>query len=65
MVYVDGAKVDTFKANKYFLGISITPGEHIVELRYVNPDIKYGVVVSIIGILGLVSVRYLRKKKVC
>lgn len=50
-VYVDGNEVSTFIANKYFLGINITKGEHQIEMKYTTPYLKEGLVISIIGIL--------------
>ena len=52
-VYVDGNEVSTFIANKYFLGINITKGEHQIEMKYTTPYLKEGLVISIIGILIL------------
>lgn len=46
-------EVSTFIANKYFLGINITKGEHQIEMKYTTPYLKEGLVISIIGILIL------------
>ncbi len=61
-VYVDGEQVDTFESNKYFLGIYITKGEHIVELKYETPYLKVGAVISIIGITILAGVTIFKRK---
>lgn len=61
-VYVDGEQVDTFESNKYFLGIYITKGEHIVELKYETPYLKVGAVISISGIIILGGVTLFKRK---
>ena len=54
-VYVDNKEVDTFKSNKYFLGIKITKGYHDIELKYETPYFKEGINISkrTITIFGL------------
>lgn len=50
---VDGKKVELMQANIMYIGISLSAGEHIIELHYSNPFIYMGAVCSIIGIVGV------------
>lgn len=49
-VYVDGKRVDTFVSNKYFLGIDITKGKHLIEMKYETPYLNEGRKLTRIGI---------------
>lgn len=62
-VYVDGNEVNTFIANKYFLGINITKGEHQIEMKYTTPYLKEGIIISFIGILIFISTIVINKRK--
>ncbi len=61
-VYVDDKEVKNFKANKYFLGINITKGKHTISLKYHNPYLTSGAIMSIIGIISLVILTKRNKK---
>ena len=60
-VYVDNKKVDTFKVNKYFLGINIDSGYHKIYLEYKNPINKVSLYLSILGIILLILLIILEK----
>lgn len=62
-VYVDGKKAETFKSNKYFLGINIEKGYHTVSIKYHNQYIKYGLIASIIGIIFFIGLILIQQKK--
>lgn len=62
-VYVDGKLTENFKTNKYFLGINIEKGEHTISLKYHNPYLKYGAILSAIGIISLVILTKNNKNK--
>lgn len=52
-VYVDDIEVDTFKCNKYFLGINISKGRHKIKIKYETPFYKIGSLISFCGIIIL------------
>lgn len=62
-VYVDGKLTENFKTNKYFLGINIEKGKHTISLKYHNPYLKYGAILSAIGIISLVILTKNNKNK--
>lgn len=62
-VFVDGKEVNTFVSNKYFLGINIEKGKHEIELKYKNPYIKTGLIISLTGICILISYSIVNKRK--
>lgn len=49
-VYVDGKKVDTFRADYGFIGFVLPAGSHHIEARYVPVGLKAGVTLSIAGL---------------
>lgn len=58
-VYVDEKKVKTITSNKYFLGIEVESGEHTIYLKYNNPYIIPGFVITILAITILgISIIY-------
>ena len=59
---VDGQNVKIYKANGMFMGILMTPGEHKIELNYMTPGLKMGVVLSLAGWIALAILALLRKK---
>jgi len=64
--YVDGEKVDLFKANGAFMAIPLTAGEHTVQLRYFTPLMKVGAGVSLVSFgifIGMAIACVLIKRK--
>ena len=61
--YVDGKKTDILQANTAFMGIELSAGDHVIELKYWTPGLTAGIIVSLIGLVWLVgTVLYFRKK---
>lgn len=61
---VDGQNAKIYKANGMFMGIFMTSGEHKVELNYMTPGLKIGVVISLAGWGALVILALLRRRYV-
>ena len=65
-VYIDGERVDTYKAVNALLAFDISEGEHVVEMKYVPNQWYLGLGISFIGVLGFVGLciwESTRKKK--
>lgn len=62
-VYVDGKEIETLVSNKYFLGIPIEKGEHTIYLKYTNPYILPGLIISVASIILFVGIIIYRKKQ--
>ena len=62
-VYVDGEESKIFKANFFFRGVALSPGDHTVVFRYEPASFYYGAIVSLVSVLLLLlfSFRYLFK----
>lgn len=60
---VDGEKTDTFPVNKAFLGAKINKGSHQIELTYKTPFLRIGVVCSFVGIIILIVISLVDKKR--
>ncbi|WP_368941920.1 YfhO family protein, partial [Bacillus cereus] len=48
-IKVDGKETEFTKANSAFIGVPISKGQHVVEMKYVTPYFKMGLVISIIS----------------
>ncbi|MBR2677348.1 MAG: YfhO family protein [Solobacterium sp.] len=55
-VFVDGAPLEPVSVNGGFIGIPLSVGEHVVELNYLTPGLKTGIVLSGIGFALFVMV---------
>lgn len=53
-VFVDGQSVDIFPAQHLFVAFKVPAGEHSVEMKFVPPWFKLGVIVNILAIALLV-----------
>lgn len=62
-VLVDGKKTNTFKANKYFLGINIDEGFHEIEIISKTPKKTLGLIVSFLTLIVLLLCNKLFKNK--
>lgn len=63
---VDGKKADLMRANIMYMALPLEEGEHEIELHYSNPFIRGGIIISIIGILGMlicIIENYIKKRK--
>lgn len=61
--YVDNKEVEVFKVNKAFIGINVGDGEHIVEFKYETPYLKHGIIATILGFIGFISIIIIDKKR--
>ena len=56
-VYVDGSRAEEInELDTTFLGAYVKAGEHDVTLKYSNPLVKYGTIISVLGVLILAAV---------
>lgn len=49
--YIDGEEVKVYTVNNLIQGVIVPDGEHFIEFRYQPDDVKYGAILSIIGIV--------------
>lgn len=62
-VYVDGKRVKPVQANIGFMGIDLSAGEHMVELKYNSPGREVGAILSCIGLAGVVALVLVSRKR--
>ena len=60
---IDGKETKTFAVNKAFLGANLDKGNHSIELTYKTPFLRLGIVCTFIGIIILIVVSKLEKRK--
>ena len=63
MVFVDGEKVDTSKVNISLLGVKLTKGEHIVEIKYVSKSFIVGCGITALSVIA-VALIYLYQRRI-
>lgn len=54
-VYVDGIPVETIPVNLVWQGIAVPPGEHAVVLRYRDPLVMTGAIVSLLTLALIIA----------
>ena len=50
-VYIDNKEIKKEKVNLDFLGFKINKGNHKIRVKYISPFYKYGLVISIFGLI--------------
>ena len=60
--YVDGEKTETFRSDVMYLAVLIPSGDHHVELRYVTPWLRAGVVLSAATLVLWIAYEVLKKR---
>ena len=60
---VDGKKTKIIRTDYAFQGLWLTQGTHIIELNYAPASFKYGVLLTIIGILSLIGFYFIAFRK--
>ena len=61
--YVDGKETEVIKVNTGFIGIPLEEGIHEIYFVYSTPWINLGVITSILGILGLITIIIKQRKR--
>lgn len=61
--FVDGVSVPLYRTQVMYSGLFVAQGEHTVTLKYSNPFIKAGMVLSLIGFVLFVLVFVLYRRK--
>jgi len=66
-VYVDGEEKEILRANLFFRGVPLSPGESLVEFRYEPRSFRIGLAISLASLFGVtvgtVSFLVFRRKK--
>lgn len=67
--YIDGEEVELLKANLMHMALSVSSGEHKIELKYETPFLKAGVLISIFALVLIFAYElwyyiFIRKKSV-
>lgn len=61
--YVDGKRANLMQANTMYMGLTLEPGNHKIELIYETPGMKTGLIISGIGAVILTILILLRRHK--
>jgi hypothetical protein len=56
VAYVDGRKVDILRTNHAFLGVPVTAGDHLVQLRYEPRGLQVGLYFTAVTGVGVLTV---------
>lgn len=51
--FVDGREQELKQVNLMYCGLELSPGEHTIELYYMTPYLREGILVSLLGIMVL------------
>ncbi|WP_242235779.1 YfhO family protein [Bacillus cereus group sp. BfR-BA-01316] len=62
-IKVDGKETEFTKANSAFIGVPITKGAHVIEMTYVTPYFKLGMIISIISLIICVALLVFTNQK--
>lgn len=54
-LYVDGERVETYKTADCLLAADLTPGDHTIKLEYMSKEFVFGVIGSVLGVIGFVG----------
>ena len=60
---VDGQPVESFRANRAFIGLEVPAGTHDVELYYITPGLKQGILLSGMGVISLTVLLIVYRKR--
>ena len=61
-ILVDGEEVEVTTVNMSFIGIPLEVGEHTIEFIYETPYLKFGFILTIIGLVGVIIIHYGTRK---
>ncbi|MFJ8528880.1 YfhO family protein [Bacillus sp. NPDC094106] len=61
-IKVDGKETEFTKANSTFIGVPIQKGAHVIEMNYVTPYFKLGMVISIISLIICLTLLFFENK---
>ena len=61
-VYVDGKKVEDFKALGTLIAFTVDAGEHDIEFRYHVPAFTAGLIMTIFALLALAACCFIHRK---
>lgn len=62
--YVDGSETKIHRANGMYMAVFLEPGYHEIRLSYYTPGLKFGIIISAVGITVMaVMIGYSKKKK--
>ncbi|MFV0478976.1 MAG: YfhO family protein [Anaerorhabdus sp.] len=62
-IYDNGVEIDYQKVQLGFTGILLSEGDHSIEMYYMPQGFKAGVVMSLSGLVGLIGLMVIDKKK--
>lgn len=63
-VYLDNEEISYEKVNTAFLGFKVPEGNHEIKIVYKSPYYQEGIIISVIGLIGMVGVYIVERKGV-
>lgn len=65
-IYVDGNKCEKLEnVNVAFVGVELSKGHHVVQLRYHNPYLLIGLLLSLLGMAIMICIHIIHKHRTC
>ena len=61
-ITLDNNKIDYYETNEAFIGFPISKGKHEIKINYKAPGRNIGIILSIIGLIGLIITILYEKK---
>lgn len=61
--YVDGQKTDILRANVGFMAIPLEGGAHSIELKYITPGLRTGIICSLLSLGTIIVICFRNRKK--
>lgn len=61
--WVDGEKTPVFKCGGMYMGVALAAGEHEIELCYVTPGLRAGLVISAAALLATVALAIFSRRR--
>lgn len=60
--YVDGQKINVERVNYVFRGVVVPEGAHNIQFKYEPESFRNGLLISVVGVLGLMSLAIIVRK---
>ena len=62
-IKIDGKETQLYKANTMYMMAKVKKGYHEIELNYITPGLKEGIILSVIGLILFIKI-VLKEKKI-
>ncbi|MGL6197347.1 MAG: YfhO family protein [Lachnospiraceae bacterium] len=60
---VDGEDAELLKTNTMYMGLKLSQGDHVIDLKYNTPGLRVGIILSVTELVITIGIAFFSRRK--